>query len=246
MRKILKIFALFTRWSLYRVLAVLTVMVAAEWFFFYRELQEAMTGAARGTHMASLWYVLQFSNVEWISLLGFLSVFLVLLKAGSDKDGKSDYTFYRLGVSHKTVFWCQAAADVLLLLLTLLVQMYAALAMSFYYFKVADAGWVTDQMQFLQMYRSDFLFSLIPMEATGIWVRNLMICVSVGIMSAHYSYSQRRRKFSAMTFIVAFASGWLFYRPVGSWTEVPIWLINGFLTGITLLFVCTSKKEEEE
>lgn len=234
MRERWKLFCLFTRWSVYRILVVLGLVVAAEMTVFYLALGRALTEPGVET---ALWQILEASEVKKISLLGFFMVTLLLLRAGRDYSGKSEYTFLRLGVSCRTVFFCQAAFNTCAYLLFWMVQMFVALGMSLWYLKVAEPSWITNQTLFLQIYRSDFLFSLLPLEAGGIWARNGMICLTLGIAAAHEPFCQRRKKISVAVYIVAALSFALFFQNIIDESEYILWIVNVLVAGMTILHV---------
>ena len=229
------LFCLFTRWSIYRILVVLGIVVAAEVMTFYLSLQQAFH---RSSSQVALWQILDQSKTEYIFLMGFLMVTLLLLRAGRDDNGKSEYTFLRLGVPARTVFFCQAAFNGCAYLLLWMVQMFVAVGLSLWYLKVADASWITNQTLVLQTYRSDFLFSLLPLEATGIGARNIMLCITLGIAAAHEPFCQRKKRVSVAIYITVALFAALFFQSIGDSSIYVLWIVNCMVSLITVGLVC--------
>lgn len=233
------LFCLFTRWSFFRILAVLVLVMCLEAVSFYVTFEKALEGECA----VALWSILENSKVKEISLVGFLMVTLLLLRAGRDYSGKSEYTFLRLGVPCRTVFFCQAAFNSLAYLFFWLIQMFMAAGLSFWYRSMAEASWITNQTIFLQFYRSDFLISVLPLEQAGIWIRNVMLCITLGIAAAHEPFCQRRKKISVAIYITAALTAALFYQRVGAQAEYILWVVNGITTFLTVMFVCLEEEK---
>lgn len=184
MKQHLSVFMLMVRSSFYKILGLLALMAVAEATLFHFALDGG----------ANLEHVVKYSRITYPFYIVFVLLTLLLCSAGCEFGSKTGYTLRRLSISEKRVFFWQCVYNTAAYLLFWAVQVLVAVALCTAYVTVfADSPYITHQTLFLAFYRSDFLHSLLPMENILFWVRNLLFFVSLGVTTAHFPYSQRRR-----------------------------------------------------
>ena len=116
----------------------------------------------------------------------------LLVAFGSEGNVKVGYTFRRLSVSEKSVFLWQALYNSLCFALLWALEVFIALALCKWYVAQVGAETVSHQATFLAFYRNQFLHDVLPLEDTACWVRNGLLCLSLGVTAAWDTWSQRR------------------------------------------------------
>lgn len=116
----------------------------------------------------------------------------VLMAFGSEGNVKVSYTFRRLSVSEKSVFVWQALYNTLCFFLLWAAEILIALALCRWYTAQVVSGYVNRQTVFLAFARNEFLRELLPLADTARWVRNGVLCLTLGTVAAWDTYAQRR------------------------------------------------------
>lgn len=135
------------------------------------------------------------SHTTKIFTIAFIVISILLCLTGCNFGSRQDYTWKRLQVSEKSVFFVQTIYNAMTMLLFLAVQVIVAYGLCRYYVSVVPEG-VTNQSVFLAFYRSTFLHSILPLEATLKWIVNILLMVAMGFATAIFPYRQRRGKIS--------------------------------------------------
>lgn len=239
MKRHLSIFMLFIRSTFYRVLVVLGLLAVTETALVYVTMERFFAESAQGTERNyALSELINEAGLIWVFVAAFVLITVILCMFGCDFRGKLEYTIQRLGISPVKIFFWQAACNALTYVIFWMVQVYLMFGFGMYYMKVADPSWVTNQTLFLEFYRSRFLFGIFPMEDVGIWVTNLCLVLSLGIVTARVPHAQRRGKPSVGFFVVMLIAGTLFWQ---GWSlfenEVVALALLLITTGMTLAFV---------
>lgn len=197
MRKHLSIWMLFVRNTLYKVLAVLALMVGVEVVLFQRTLSEYLkmetTSDLPGPY--SLSRLVEDAEFARVFVVAFALITLVLCLSGCDFSGKLGYTLQRLRISPMKIFLWQAVHNAMVYVLLWLVQVYTLFGCSLQYIKVALPAWVTNQSLFLEVNRSKFWYGFFPLGNGWIWVMLVLLVIGLGIVTARVPHCQRRRKF---------------------------------------------------
>lgn len=188
----LSVFKIYIRSSLYKVLLLLTGMAAVESLLFAVRLSALRKDA--GAQLA-LEAVLESSNIAWISWLFMVLITIVLCINGCERGSRQGYTLRRLSIPESAVVLWQCVCNICCYLLFWAVQTVTAFGLCRWY--VVKMGIGSNQTIFLAFYRSTFLHNLLPLDETGLWVRNVLLLIAFGMASAYFSYRQRRGKFAA-------------------------------------------------
>ena len=239
MKRYLSIFMLFVRSSLYRVLAVVALMVGAECVLFFTTMQKFLNGMAEGE---SGYFVLNRlisdSKIGIVYCIAFIAVTLLLCRVGNDRKGGLEYTMQRLGVSPVCIFFLQAVCNALFYVLLWFVQIYVAFAFSTCYLHLADVSLTTNQTLFLESYRSVFLFSIFPMENVWVWIADVVLVLCLGVVTARVPHASRRRKLSFGFFATMLVMAFAFWQGYGGLDSVAVLLGWPLLImGMTIVFV---------
>lgn len=190
---------------------------ATQFLLFRFQIQEKLLNDTEGNSLA------------WIFAIGFLAMVVELIRHGCESNTKSIYSYKRLLISEKGVFYCQTAYNI-----TALMIFWAIEAITLYflcYYSVFIKSYSSSEFTiFLAFYRNSFLHSIIPMSELSAWIRNVVLLISLGFATAEFPFKQRRKKFAATTFILSFFTVFYFKTDFGN-------TVNTILT-ITISLIC--------
>lgn len=239
MKRHVSVFMLFVRGSVYKVLVVLAAMVLAESVLVFAVLKDWLEAEAQNAlDTYALNSLVTESEIVWVFFAAFLLITLILCLFGCDRNGKLEYTIQRLGISPISIFFWQAACNALMYVLLWLVQLYAAFGFGLYYLKVADPSWVTNQTLFLEFHRSDFLFSLLPMENGGCYVLNIIMVLCLGIVTARVPHCQRKKHIPIAIFVMLGLMLLIWPQGVGEGAAIAVLIsVSILIAGMSILSV---------
>lgn len=245
MKKHLSVFGFFARSSFFKVLLILLAMCAVEITFFHFELQDALEAyEVVGSGMPSLerMFMRAATNVYFRVALVLISVVVCL--PGCEFKSNTSYTLRRLSISERATFFHQAAYNALVYMMLIAIQLVTVFGLSQYYLSVAPVECISNQTILLAFYRNDFLHSLLPLEDVGLWIRNGLLVLSLGLCTAEYPYKQRRHKFSSTAIaLIAYTIVW-FDQSIGQLGHVIITALIALMLVGTTIYTLTRKDEE--
>ena len=219
MEKHLSVFGLFARSSVYKVLLILIAMCAVQSLCFYMEVQDTVAAyEAIGADVASLEKVFEKAAVNVYFRVALVLVSVVICLPGCEFKSNTSYTLRRLSVSERTIFFYQAAYNMLICCMLIAVQLVTVFGLARYYIATVPAQFISNQTIALAFYRNNFLHSLLPMEDVGLWIRNGLLVLSLGMACAEFPYRQRRHKFSTTAIALVSYTIVLFDRSIGQIT----------------------------
>lgn len=192
MKKHLSVVMLMARSSIYGLLGIIIGMAAAEGALFYFALKKALSFAQPGFELSGLHTVFEQSGAPWPFAVCFLLVMAVLCRTGCDFGGRQGYTLGRLSVSEKTVFLWQAAYNCIALFILWAAQLFIALALCRLYAASVQPESFGPQGFLLAFYRNGFLHSLLPLEETSRYIKNIVMIIALGLCAAAFPLKQRR------------------------------------------------------
>lgn len=192
MKKYLSVFGLFAQSSIYKILGIISLMVLAETgLFAYAFVPELSSeSVSRFEHYIGI------SHIDLCLAVAFILITVVICLPGTEFGSKVGYTLRRLSVSEKAVFFCQAIFNTISYLILWAVQVGILYAFSLWYTMKTPIEFVNNQSIFLAFYRSEFLHTILPLSEVMLWIRNILLFISLGFASAEFPYIQRRRKHS--------------------------------------------------
>lgn len=197
----LSLWALLARGSIYKILAILIIMVAGECTMFARSLMRWM-GQDRLTDMSfetifedggfKVWFL---NGYAVLFLAAFCLIFVVLLRCEAENGGsRFGYTLGRLRVSMRHLYLVRTAYNFLCFCLLFAVQIWVVLWMCRLYSQNIPEEVLSPQFTFLAFYRIPFLHNLLPLAETAKWGRNLLAVLA---LSAELAVCLLHRQFSA-------------------------------------------------
>lgn len=214
MKKHLSILLLYTRSSLFTVLALLAAMAAAQLAYYQAEIESIVARhTANTTAPISLEDTLDSAPLLLIFALAFLLIIVVLAIPGCRLGSRTDYTVARLSLDERTLYAWQTAYNAAILLLLWATELGTVLACIQIYAEALPA-YVTPQSTFLAAYRSGLLHALLPLEDVFLWMRNLAVVAGLALATARVPICRRAGKIPFAVFIMAMTA--LFFpRPLG-------------------------------
>ena len=192
MKKYLSVFGLFAQSSIYKILGIISLMILAETGLFAYAYIPAMSSEGIGRFE----HYIDRSHIELCLAAAFIVITIVLCLQGTEFSSKVGYTLRRLSVSEKAVFFCQAIFNTISYLILWAVQVGILYAFSLWYTTKTPTEFVNNQSIFLSSYRSEFFHTILPLSEVMLWIRNILLFISLGFASAEFPYIQRRRKHS--------------------------------------------------
>lgn len=212
MKKYLSVFMLVARSSIYKIVPLIIIMAAAEYYLFSRKLSEAadLAVSSLGSY-PELERVIFESNIMWILFIAFIFITILLCKTGCEFKNKQGYTLKRLRISEKGVFFCQAGYNSAIYIILWGIQIAAVLWFCHMYVSEPAFGEMGTHTVFAAFYRNDFMHSILPLEEFGIYIRNVVLMAALGIASAGFPYKQRLGKIG-LSIIVLAVSCLLFFK----------------------------------
>ena len=192
MKKYLSVIGLFAQSSIYKILSIILLMILAETGLFAYAYIPAMSSEGIGRFE----HYIDRSHIELCLAAAFIVITIVLCLQGTEFSSKVGYTLRRLSVSEKAVFFCQAIFNTISYLILWAVQVGILYAFSLWYTTKTPTEFVNNQSIFLSSYRSEFFHTILPLSEVMLWIRNILLFISLGFASAEFPYIQRRRKHS--------------------------------------------------
>ena len=245
MKKHMSVFGLFARSSFYKVLLILVAMCAVQAVCFHLEWQDALdVYEAVDASLPSLERLFAKAATNVYFRVALVMVTVVICLPGCAFKSNTGYTLRRLSVSERGIFFYQAAYNTLVYLILMAVQLVMAFGLSQYYMATAPAECLSNQTVTLAFYRNEFLHSLLPFEDVGLWIRNGLLIVSLGLATAEYPYRQRRHKFSANAVALVMYTIVYFDRSIGQLGHVITTSIITLLLIGEVIYHLTRNDEE--
>ncbi len=223
MRKELSVLMLAARSSIYKICMVLLGMVVLQIVFLRRGWQGAV----------SLERIIEVSYIEKIFYIAFLGIYFILIWTESKKGSQFEYTLRRLGISRKRVFFLWAGYNSCCLFILFAVQIFISICIGRVYLEWADPMDRSAQSLFLAFWRNDFLHSLLPLAEVSRWIRNGLMILAMGLVTAFFGGEELwNRKMPVVWIGVLFLL--VFSDSAGSWRSD---LIKGILFLGIILFI---------
>lgn len=196
MKKHLSVFGLFARSSIYRVLGILGLMCVAEIGLFTLKF----AGEASAEYVGRFEHYIGISRIELCLGIAFVLITASLCLTGTEFGSRVGYTIRRLQISERAVFYHQAIFNSVVYILLWAVQIGLLYGLSAWYTATVPSEFANNQSIFLAFYRDSFLHTLLPLSEVMLWIRNLLLVITLGFASAEFPFIQRRKRYS--TFIV--------------------------------------------
>ena len=245
MKKHLSFLLLFARTTILPIVGVLAAMAAVELTLFCRSLDFHIRSAAAGDEMDSLEQLLDYSNIGIIFGFAFLAVTLLLCLPGCRLGSRTDYTFSRLSLDERTIFWWQTGYNAACYLILWATQLAVTLVCCSLYFAHAPADAYSTQTLFLAAYRSPLFHALLPLNDLLLWLRNLGMLAGLALSTARVPLCRRRGK-APVAVVIMVLTMYFFPRSLNDYSldVIVLWPIVGVIAGT--LWAVLHKEDEDE
>lgn len=204
-----------------KLLALLAVLTAAE----------AALVAVVGLHTSFLVHMLDSSHMTLAFRIALAALAVICCLWGSDLrgGGRCGYTLARLQVGEMTVvvLWglCYALAFLALMGFQLLLLLGAC-----GWFAHVNQGFASAQSVFLAAHQSQLFHALLPLEDWGVYVRNVLCALALGLTCSAWSFWRRRNASGIAVFGAALLAVIFFPADLGGGS-------SGLVVGILALAV---------
>lgn len=224
----ISLWALLARGSIYKILAILALMVPVEIFLFCRRMEkyvdwksELRSGIDNTPRFNRIFAD---SRIYMVFLAAFCLVAFALVLSHSETYGtRSGYTLRRLRVSQKHLFWVTSAYNFLCFILLFVVQIFAALWMCRLYQERMPAELVPSQLEFLAFYRTGLLHNLLPLADVEKWVKSLLMLLAVSVSVADRSHANKWWQMWALIPLLCLYVWWIAVEGTGFQGADVIW-----------------------
>ena len=185
MRKHLSIFMLILRSSIYKLLVIMLGMAVVE---------AAILAIMPEAKTQTLNELIDSSQIYYAYLVAAAITVALMLSVCSFGSSKPRYTLARLSVSEKCVMYWHWLAAFLVFILLWLWQIMLLQAFALWHSAVAEPGYISSQSIYLANFRSQFIHSLLPLEDTSRFIRNVVMALCMGGICATGAHNVRRGK----------------------------------------------------
>lgn len=195
MKKILSIFELLVRNTIYKMLIVFAALGVVEIVCFWNKIQEqiALQSQQEGiVGSGSLEFIVDSSSQFGWYTVAFVLITAILGFSTCNFGSVQSYTLKRLRVSEWELFWMQSVYNFLCYILLMGVQLGLLFVMGDLYRNYNTD--VTNQTMFLAFYRNAFMHSILPMEEWLRFIMNLFLYGGMAVTAASVPYFQRNGK----------------------------------------------------
>lgn len=231
MKKHLSVLMLFARSSIYKLLGLLILMAAAEAALFLLVLGRSPD--------SPLEMIFSQGKTAIVCGVAFVLYTALLCLTGCEFGSKQGYTLRRLRVSEWGIYFWQAGYNLCCYLIFWFVQLAAALLLCRLY--MSRGGGPQDV--FLVFYRNSFMHSLLPLDETSRYIRNLLLAPALGLATAYFPLCQRYGRPAAGTVILTGLTLGLFADAMGGLgTDVIVILLSVLLAAASVWGVYNRRK----
>ena len=235
MKKHLSVIGLFCRTTIVPLAVVSIAAVCAEMYMFLSCMHE-------NPDMV-LEQCISRSRIGLLLFGWYLLFCVILCIPGCNHGSKSSYTFRRLRIKERGVFFWQAGYNAIAFTILLLMQIVTAYVMCRIYIAADPAGVANHQTIFLAFYRSDLLHSILPLEETTSWAMIGIYLLSNGICTAYFPFANRGGRFASVTVATAIITFLSFVCKLGYFRLMPLSLI--LTAGVAIFNVLCWEDEYE-
>ena len=151
-----------------------------------------------------------------------------------------------MSVSERATFFNQAVYNVLIYIIFISVQLAVILGLSQYYIASVHAECISNQTLVLAFYRNEFLHSLLPFEDIGLWIRNVLLVLSLAFANAEFPYRHRRHKYTTIPLALVMYTVVYFDQGIGALANVITTVIITLMIAGEVAYTLTRKDKEAE
>lgn len=207
----LSVLMLAARSTVYKILGLFLLTAAAQGALFHFAFRRVSSGGFVGFE-----HLINESRIIVPGGACFVSLCLLLSLTGSEFGGsKVGYSLKRLSVKEETTAFWWAIYNSGCFFLFWVFQATMAFFLCRVYLARVEPSLVTRQTMFLAFYRNSFLHSLLPLDESSRFLRNIIFVLSLGVCTSLFSWYQRRGKMSGAILGLAAMVLVSFSKPIG-------------------------------
>ena len=208
-RSILSFFALLARGSIYKILAIFTVLAAAEIISFYRCLKGGRVEGFQGILEGSI------IPISAVFLTALSVLFFVLAWMEGTIRTKSKNILMRLKLSKMQIFFVQSIYHLCCFIMLFVLQIWIVIFMFFLFRQEFYTENISEQSLFVVFYSNDFLHCLLPLQEAGKWLRNILLLIAFSMQAAR---GIQRKNIILPALLFAITVSW-FVHPIGTYSS---------------------------
>lgn len=237
MKKYLSVFEMIVRSSFYKVLAVLIAMVIVEVTSLQLYIKEAGSDGIK-----SLELMVDHSYYVIFLMIAYICISVVLALTGCNIGSVQSYTLQRLRISEKMYFLLQCVYNVFCYIVLWATQLGVLLFTADSFMKNHTADYVSNQTIFLAFHRNNLMHSILPMENWLCWLILLHVILSTGIVTADFSWRQRRGKMGWPLILLLINTAAIFGHGLAS-IDILVVIVISFAFVMELFFITLFQTE---
>ncbi|MBR3767786.1 MAG: hypothetical protein IKL10_06060 [Clostridia bacterium] len=189
MKKHISVFSLIARESIYRIFFVWLLSAGVQITVFLSVLKNL-----KEDYIPSLTQIIDKSYINVFFFVTIIAVAVFLCKTGMQFNSKTGYTLRRLLISEKAVFGWQCLYNIIMLMLTWLLEVVLCFMLLKIGTNLLPEEFITNQSIYLAFYQTQFIQNLFAGRDIARIIRNILTVISLGVSFAAFSYQWRRGK----------------------------------------------------
>ncbi len=190
---------------------VLAAAFAVETALFY---WLAIAPLRDGAYMAP-WRMIRQSGIPIVCGAAYFALCLILSLFGCEYGSRTGYTLRRLRVSSKEIFFRQCANNAAWFLIFWFTQACVLYLLCLWYVSAAPADKVGEQTVLFSFYTDSFMHSMLPLGEYARYIRNIVVCLALGVATACFPPRQRQGGFCVGAVLLAVVCAIFFASPMG-------------------------------
>lgn len=215
MKRYVSVFEMIARSSIYKVLAIIGVMIIVQAVCFSLSMM-----SPSGLSIESC---IDQSHYSLIFKIAYILVTIVIVFPGMNIGSVQSYTLQRLRIKEKRIFWLQSLYNFLAYVLLWGGQLVMVLVNIIVYQKNLPAGAVISNQTFVMaFYRNDFMHSILPLEDVSGWWVLVLFGITSAFVTAETTKIQREGKFGVELVLLLAAVVISFPRALGYDLTFPL------------------------
>lgn len=189
MKRYVSVFEMLVRSSIYKVLAVLALMVIVEVIMLICAWLQPIA-----TMQPNIEEWVERSRIMIPFLAAYWLVTKVLSSSGTNTGSMQAYTLQRLRIPEKKLYLLQCIYNMFIYTLLWMTQLLLLFVATDIYMNYKTGVIITNQTVFLAFYRNAFMHSILPLEDIFGWSTLVFYIVMTGFLAANYARGQRNGK----------------------------------------------------
>ncbi|MBQ9748358.1 MAG: hypothetical protein IJV98_06200 [Clostridia bacterium] len=212
MKKYTSVFGLIARGSFYKILVILCATCIAQLAVYGVSLMMALDAFQENSLAGYTVLPPQMEDgtllLPWIFGLGLVLTALTLMRFDAENGSKPSYTLMRLQVTARTVLVTRVIYQISVFFLFWMAEIVTLFLAGMIYLHVMPPVYIGDQLLLLTFYTDPFMHGTLPLGDTLLWLRNLILILSLGSCAMRPKASESRLPIFPMLVTLGAAFCW--------------------------------------